>query len=85
MKGYPFFLGIIVTGIIIQLVYPMIFSEALEVEAFFETIALVGLIATVDCNDSLVDLETKLKKSFWNNNNNTCNNNDNNHFKQNIK
>ena len=39
----------------------MIFPEALEVEAFFETIAFVGLIATVDCNDSLVDLETKFK------------------------
>ena len=61
MKGYPFFLGIIVLGILIQLIYPMIFPEALEVEAFFETIALVGLIAIVDCNDSLVDLETKFK------------------------
>ena len=60
MKGYTFFLVLIVLGIVIQLVSRPVFREAYEVEAIFETIALVGLLLTVDCNDALFDEKTKL-------------------------
>lgn len=60
MKGYPFFLVLIVLGIIIQLLSRSIFGEAYEVESIFETIALVGLLLTVDCNDALFDENTRL-------------------------
>jgi len=64
MKGYAFFLIMIVLGILIQLVSKSLFGETYEVEAFFETIALLGLLVTVDCNDSLIDRDTKLRNNI---------------------
>ena len=63
MKGYAFFLIMIVLGILIQLVSNSLFGETYEVEAFFETIALLGLLVTVDCNDSLIDRDTKFRNN----------------------
>ena len=64
MKGYAFFLIMIVLGILIQLVSNSLFGETYEVEAFFETIALLGLLVTVDCNDSLIDRDTKFRNNI---------------------
>ena len=64
MKGYAFFLIMIVLGILIQLVSKSLFGETYEVEAFFETIALLGLLVTVDCNDSLIDRDTKFRNNI---------------------
>lgn len=61
MNGYQYFIFLIIVGILIQLVSKAAFGEAYEVEAFFESLALVGLILVVDCNDALIDDETKLR------------------------
>lgn len=61
MNGYQYFLLLIALGILIQLVSKSVFGEAYEVEAFFESLAVIGLLLVVDCNDALIDEETKLK------------------------
>lgn len=61
MNGYQYFLVLIALGIIIQLISKPIFGEAYEVEAFFESLAVIGLLLVVDCNDALIDDETKLR------------------------
>ena len=60
MGGYQFFLMLILLGVIIQLLSSPIFGASFEVEALFESIAVIGLLLTVDCNDSLIDVDTKL-------------------------
>lgn len=64
MNGYQYFIFLIVVGIIIQLVSKTLFGEAYEVEAFFESLAVVGLILVIDGNDALIDFDTKLKNEF---------------------
>ena len=55
MKGFRWFILFITVGIVIQALY-----SDLQIEALVETIAIYGIMLTVDCNDGLINNETKL-------------------------
>ena len=55
MKGFRWFILFISVGIVIQALY-----SDLQIEALVETIAIYGIMLTVDCNDGLINNETKL-------------------------
>ena len=54
-KQFYLFLVHILVGIVIQALY-----SDLQIEALVETIAIYGIMLTVDCNDGLINNETKL-------------------------
>ncbi|MCR5605688.1 MAG: EAL domain-containing protein [Treponema sp.] len=55
LSGYQIFLIMIAFGVILQCV-----MEDLQIECIFDTLALLGLIIVIDCNDGLIDKVTKL-------------------------
>ena len=55
MNGFRIFVFIIVLGVIIQAIFP-----SLQIESLFEVIGLYGIMMMVDCNDGLINNDTKL-------------------------
>ncbi len=59
MDGYHVFLILVVIGIAVQAVFP-----DLQIETLIVTIAVIGLLLIFDCNDGLIDGQTKLPNQF---------------------
>ena len=59
MKGFQWFILLIILGIVVQALY-----SDLQIEALMEVVAIYGIMLTVDCNDGLINNETKLPNQF---------------------